>query len=130
MSDPVVDAQPDLRPERVIASPAPDSRLEALHAQYKPLKEAFEQAQQAFKELKAAITAELETEYQGNARPSEAYEIPASAYGPPLTIYYKHSKYMPDSVIREFFPEIWKDFARDKSYSEVRESQQGRRRGR
>jgi len=118
------------RPERVIAKPEADSRLEALHAQYEPLKQAEIEAKRKFSELKAAISAELETLYSGDARPEHAYVVPASMYGPELTIYYKSQYYLPDASIRDNFPDIWEQFKREKKFTEVRASQAGRPRGR
>jgi hypothetical protein len=51
-------------------------------------------------------------------------------YGPELTVYYKSQDYMPDSVIREHFPDIWEAFKKEKHFSEVREKPAGRPRGR
>lgn len=119
----------DPRPERVMVKPGTDSRLEALHSVYNTLKQEETEAKRKFSELKKAITAELEALYPGESRPSHAYVVPASMYGPELTVYYKTQDYMPDSLIRENFPEIWETFKREKQFSEVRESQTGRPRG-
>jgi hypothetical protein len=51
-------------------------------------------------------------------------------YGPELTVYYKSQWYLPDAPIREMFPEIWEGFKREKHFTEVREAQAGRPRGR
>jgi hypothetical protein len=134
MNAPLEDAQPEVssetpRPERVIVQPGADSRLESLHALYNSYKQDFQDAKERFESLKKSIVAELEKQYTEDDRPSHAYEVPASAYGPALTIYYKSSEYMPDSAIRDNFPDIWDQFHREKKYSEVRESQAGKSRG-
>ena len=140
MTDPVAGTQAeevtspegteDERPERVIVQPGENSKLEALHSLYNVLKQEETEARRKFKELKSAITAELEALYPGDDRPSHAYVVPASIYGPELTVYYKSQDYIPDSVIREHFPSIWEAFKKEKKFSEVREAQHGRPRGR
>jgi hypothetical protein len=135
MTDPVEDTRPGVsleteRPERVIVQPSQDSKLEALHSLYNTLKQEETEAKRKFRELKSAITAELEALYPGDERPSHAYVVPASMYGPELTVYYKSQDYMPDSVIREHFPDIWEAFKKEKHFSEVREKPAGRPRGR
>lgn len=117
------------RPERVVVRPAADSRLEGLHAQYEVLKQAEVDAKQAFSSLKNAIAAELEALYAGDDRPSDAYEVPASIYGPALTIYYKSQVYLPSDPIKQFFPEIYNQFKQQKVFTEVRASQAGQSRG-
>lgn len=111
----------------MIAVPAQDSRLEALHAQYRQAKEQAEEYKRKFDDLKAAITRELEDTYQGDDRPVKAYEIPASVYGPALTVYYKSSEYVPADTLRKLFPGIWSEFKQQTAtYTEVRENSQGK----
>jgi hypothetical protein len=110
--------------------PDADSRLEALHSLYNSYKDAAAAAATQFAELKKAIAAELEAQYPGKSRPSHAYVVPASMYGPELTIYYKSQYYLPDASVRDHFPEIWDQFKREKKFTEVREAQAGKPRGR
>lgn len=121
---------PASAPERVVVKPPRDSKLEGLLAQYKPFKDAKEQAENRFKELNKAITSELEDMYQGAKRPTEAYEVPASTMWPALTVAYRVKEYLPAPKIREFLPAVYKAFATTSRYSEVRESTVGRKRKR
>ncbi len=135
MSDPTAGIQATSpedtkQPERVIARPGQNSRLEALHAEWNTRKAEFEAAQARFNELKRAMTAELEAEYTGSSRPSKSYVIPASIYGPEIAIYYKEQDYLPSKPIKDNFPEIYNAFKQKKTFSEVRESQAGKPRGR
>lgn len=117
------------RPERVIAKPGADSRLESLHSLYNSYKAEAQAAQQKFDDLKKAIVAELEASYTEDERPSKAYEIPSSLYGPAITVFYKSQEYLPSESIKANFPDIYETFKKTKVFSEVRESQAGKGRG-
>lgn len=123
-------AEAPQRPERVIVRPGKESRLEALLALYRPYKDEAAAAKQKFDDLKASISAELEAAFEGDARPSDAYEIPASAMWPQITFQRKSQPYLPTAKIREFLPDVYKAFAGVKEYWEMRESTRGQRRGR
>jgi hypothetical protein len=117
------------RPERVIVAPEPDSRLQSLLAEYEQRKTEAEEAETRFRELKAAITSELEDRYQDDDRPVKGYEIPATAYNPAITVSYRTKEYLPAAKIREHFPKIWDSFKQASQYAEVSVSRKGQRRG-
>jgi hypothetical protein len=113
------------RPERVIVKPPRDSRLEALLCLYESRKAEDARTEREFKELKAAILAELEDIFTGSARPETAYEIAPTVMYPALTVSYKSQEYLPVSVIREHFPEIFEKFkVRKPTFAEIREARQ------
>lgn len=114
------------RPERVIVKPARYSRLEALLCEYGHRKQEAADAEQRFKELKAAIAAELEDMYPFEVRPSVGYEIPATSMFPSLSISYKSQTYLPVGDIRTNFPAIYEAFKKESTFVEVRESQKGK----
>lgn len=108
------------RPEHVIVKPPRDSRLESLLCLYEARKQAAAQAEAEFKELKAAILAELEGIYIGDARPQASYDISGTQMYPGLAVTYKSQEYVPAAVIRKHFPEIFEQFKQEKEYSEIR----------
>lgn len=122
--------EPEGRPERVVVKPPPNSRLEALLCEYSSRKKAAQEAEAKFKELKAAIGAELENLYPPEQRPSEAYEIPPTMMYPEITFQQKKSWYLPDGVIREYLPQVYDTFKKEKAYWELREAQRNARRRR
>jgi hypothetical protein len=115
-------------PARVVVKPAPDSRLEGLLTLFKSRQEASAAAETAFKDLKRAILAELEALYPEAARPTEAYEVPATALYPQLTFQYKEVPYLPAPRIREFLPAVYDAFHGVKRYWELRETGKGGKR--
>lgn len=112
-------------PECVIVKPARGSRLEALLCLYKPYKEAYTQAKTAYDELKTQITAEVEEMYPEGERPTDGYEIAATAMHPGISINYKESEFLPSGKIREFLAPVYDAFKQVKRYSEVREAASG-----
>jgi hypothetical protein len=114
------------RLERVIVKPVRDSRLESLLCEYKIRKQEAADAEQRFKELKAAIGSELEDMYPAEVRPAKGYEIPASSMYPELTVNYKTQEYLPGGEIKKHFPEIYETFKRESCFTDIRERQQGK----
>lgn len=114
-------------PERAIVKPAANSRLEGLLCEYEQRKSEAAEAESKFKELKAAIVAELEGLYPDEStRPTAAYEIPASLMYPNLIWQYKTSEYLPAASIKEYLPDVYAAFKKPKNYWELRESQKGK----
>lgn len=114
-------------PERVIVKPVRNSKLEGLLCEYAQRKAEAAEYEQKFKDLKAAIIAELEAAYPDpETRPTEAYEITASQMYPALTLQYKKSWYLPVDSIRDNLPQVYAAFKKLKTYAELRESQKGK----
>lgn len=114
-------------PERAIVKPAANSRLEGLLCEYEQRKSEAAEAESKFKELKAAIVAELEGLYPDEStRPTVAYEIPSSLMYPALVMQYKVQWYLPADSVKTHLPEFYEAFKKEKSYPELRESQKGK----
>ena len=118
-------------PERVIVKPEANSRLEALLCQYSQRKAEYEDRKQAFDELKSAITAELESAFPDESRPSKAYELQESMMWPRLSFTYSEGSYfLPSDEIKAQMPAVYDHYKkRKKGFWSLREGQQGKPKG-
>jgi hypothetical protein len=109
-------ADEEKQPARVLVKPPAESRLETLLCEFEVKQAAAKQADDAFKELKSAILAELRSLYPGKTAPTEAYDIPGTRMYPSIVFSFKSQPYLPTGKIKDYLPAVYEAFRANKTY--------------
>lgn len=110
--------QPETGP--VPVTPAPDSKLEQLHALFGPAKDRRDAAEAEFKQIQDALKAEVMAA-SGNAERA----VLTSPYGPPLTLTRSESWRVDSKRLKTERPDIYVLFAKASESWTLRPAQGG-----